>query len=785
MGNCQDKSNKSRDGSSAPSGQPAKRSGRESMLDITGKSATQSKGGGAPRLANIFMSPVKIEENYVFPKFVKTDDEREFISRITKDNFIFESVGKEERTHLLDAFESYRAPKGEAIITEGEVGDYFYVIQSGKVAFTVDGERVGDAGSGRSFGDLALLYDCPRAATCVAVEACELWRVDQKTFRQILANGRVNGDKETIESLQKVSFLKDLSNEYLAKMAAAAEAKTFKTGDVIIKKGDPGKDFYIIKEGLCKVKDIEVGGQSYADQILKVGDFFGERAIVTDEPRVANIVATSDVETLCLSRDAFLNIIGPLETLMEKESDLRGLKAVPVFAASDVTAFEYSELVGRMEEVTFKAGADLYNEGKEWVPAIYFVRKGKVQITSKSNKKMEREATAGGFFGDVSFVFHKDPIETAIVTEDATFVVLTKDNCKAVLRTMTRLSQDPEKIKEEKAKKEKALVKLEELKKHRILGVGTFGKVWLVSREVGGQTQAYALKVQRKRQLLRHSQVEGVIREIKVMAGLDHPFILKLLNVYEDAATVMMLLQLVQGGELYSVMKKHNNMMLPERDSKFYAASILEGLHYMHYRNILYRDLKPENVLIDKDGYAVIVDLGFAKEVHGKTFTLCGTPWYIAPEVVLGRGHDKAADYWSWAILVHEMCTGDTPFQEHGVDQMTLFKGIVKGKFKISARASQNVEDLVRKILVTKPQYRLGNLSGATKDIKTHAWLKDVDFNKMAKKVFRAPWRPKVSDPLDVSAFDNWDHMAKEERERPLNREEQKQFAPLNEVKFN
>lgn len=179
------------------------------------------------------------------------------------------------------------------------------------------------------------------------------------------------------------------------------------------------------------------------------------------------------------------------------------------------------------------------------------------------------------------------------------------------------------------------------------------------------------------------------------------------------------------------------------------------------------------------------MDLGFAKEVHGKTFTLCGTPWYIAPEVVLGRGHDKAADYWSWAILVHEMCTGDTPFQEHGVDQMTLFKGIVKGKYKISARASQNVEDLVRKILVTKPQYRLGNLAGATKDIKTHAWLKDVDFNKMAKKVFRAPWRPKVSDPLDVSAFDNWDHMAKEEKERPLNREEQKQFAPLNEVKFN
>jgi serine/threonine protein kinase len=170
------------------------------------------------------------------------------------------------------------------------------------------------------------------------------------------------------------------------------------------------------------------------------------------------------------------------------------------------------------------------------------------------------------------------------------------------------------------------------------LGVGTFGKVWLVSREVDGKTEAFALKVQRKRQLIHHNQVEGVIREIKVMGILDHPFILKLVNVFQDDKTIMMLLNLVQGGELYSVLKRHKNMMLPERDSKFYGSCILEGLHFMHYHSILYRDLKPENVLIDKDGYAVIVDLGFAKYVTGKTFTLCGTPWYIAPEVILGRG---------------------------------------------------------------------------------------------------------------------------------------------------
>jgi len=125
------------------------------------------------------------------------------------------------------------------------------------------------------------------------------------------------------------------------------------------------------------------------------------------------------------------------------------------------------------------------------------------------------------------------------------------------------------------------------------------------------------------------------------------------------------------------------------------------------------------------------------------------------------------------------MCTGDTPFQAHGSDQMSLFKGIVKGKFIISQYASKNVKDLVTQILQTKPQYRLGNLAGGAQDIKTHPWLQEVNFNKLSKKVFRAPWKPDIKDPLDVEAFDNWDHMETEDREAKLTKAEQAQFAEL------
>mmetsp|Transcript_904 Transcript_904/g.1399 ORF Transcript_904/g.1399 Transcript_904/m.1399 type:complete len:211 (+) Transcript_904:28-660(+) len=202
----------------------------------------------------------------------------------------------------------------------------------------------------------------------------------------------------------------------------------------------------------------------------------------------------------------------------------------------------------------------------------------------------------------------------------------------------------------------------------------------------------------------------------------------------------------------------------------------------MHSYSILYRDLKPENVLIGKDGYPVIVDLGFAKEVPDKTFTLCGTPWYIAPEVILGRGHDRACDHWSWAILVHEMVSGDTPFAASGSDQMTLFKAIVRGNYKISKRCNDIVKDLVEKVLVTRPTNRLGSLANAEQGLKTHPWLIDVDFDKLRQKRFRAPWKPNLKDALDVSEFDNWDHMELDEKLAPLSSREQQQFLAVDDV---
>ena len=330
--------------------QPRRSHYRESVLDITGKPVESSSNnrpqtGQAtethqPRLKNIFAAPVKISEDFVFPIYDKSDEDRRFIALAVQDNFIFAGVDNAELTNLINAFQVHEATSGEKIITEGETGDYFYILQHGSVIFTVGGANVGEAAAGSSFGDLALLYDCPRAATCTAVGECKLWRVDQNAFRQILANTTLNKDRAVLDTLRKVTFLKDLEIEYLNKIANSVETKTFKKGTRIVTKGEQGLEFYVLKEGKVSVEDIESGGRRFDNQVYGPGDYFGERAIVREEPRAANIVATTDVTTLTLSREKFLEVVGPLESLIKKTNDL--VMLVSICHVSDLYSFRKS-----------------------------------------------------------------------------------------------------------------------------------------------------------------------------------------------------------------------------------------------------------------------------------------------------------------------------------------------------------------------------------------------------------------------------------------------------------
>lgn len=277
----------------------------------------------------------------------------------------------------------------------------------------------------------------------------------------------------------------------------------------------------------------------------------------------------------------------------------------------------------------------------------------------------------------------------------------------------------------------------------------------------------YALKTISKRQLIQANQVKGVLREKQIMASIEHPFILPLVGSFQDDDNLYLLLPLIQGGELFNVVHTDKRDGISNDASIFYGACILEALGHLHARNIVYRDMKPENALIDGKGYCIMVDLGFAKIVVDKTYTLCGTPEYLAPEIIMSKGHDKAVDYWSFGVLVYEMLVGRSPFYFYGTDQVSLFKRIVMVKYSCPSTVNDDAKDLIKKLLTRRQTSRLGNLSGGCQDVKDHPWFSTMDWDKLNNYKLKAPWVPTIKNPLDASHFEDF---SREERERETGR---------------
>jgi len=731
--------------------------------DVESRERTINIHAKAKRAQNVFAEPLDMSEDFVIPNFPKSDTAVKFIDDSLADNFIFASLTKEERRLLIDAMKAEEVPAGTVIIQQGEVGDYFYVVEAGNISFAVDGNHVGACARGASFGELALLYNCPRAATCIANTDCKLWKVDQRTFRYMLANNNANQQKDVMEVLKKVAFLVDLDNDLLIKIADALTTVSFQKGDRIINKGDEGEVFYILKEGRVKVHDIGFGDSQYVDQVLGPGEFFGERALLTGDPRLANITAEVASVTLCLSRETFEKTLGPLQDLIDHAMKKRTLMGVPIFANSQFQPYEMSRLTDLVSEVTFLPGEVLAEEGQPSKQNLYIIREGKITVANENG--MISNLAAGDYFGDKFIQAEAGAVSQQTITaEDKTICgVLTKSAIESVIGNIDRLGKAMAPV----APKLDKTIDFKDLIKFRILGVGTFGKVWLVSHKKNGVP--YALKMLNKREIIGHHQVEGVIREKNIMTSIDHPFVVNLICTFQDDRHLYMLIELVQGGELFSVIHTETRDGIPNANSRFYAACILESLAHLHHRHITYRDLKPENILIDAMGYCVLVDLGFAKIVMDKTYTLCGTPEYLAPEIILSKGHDKGVDYWAFGVLIYEMLVGRSPFYSYGTDQVSLFKRIVQVKYSFPPGGVVNevAQDLIQRLIVRRQSNRFGCLARADMDIRDHAWFGVITTEKLLKKQIPAPWVPQIKDPLDASHFDSYRHV---ENEAPSNK---------------
>uniref|UniRef100_A0A8C9ETM0 Protein kinase cGMP-dependent 2 n=1 Tax=Pavo cristatus TaxID=9049 RepID=A0A8C9ETM0_PAVCR len=238
--------------------------------------------------------------------------------------------------------------------------------------------------------------------------------------------------------------------------------------------------------------------------------------------------------------------------------------------------------------------------------------------------------------------------------------------------------------------------------------------------KVKNENVAFAMKCIKKKHVVDTKQQEHIYSEKKILEQICSPFIVKLYRTFKDSKYVYMLLEACLGGELWSLLRDRGSF--DEPTTKFCVGCVTEALEYLHHIGIVYRDLKPENLILDAEGYIKLVDFGFAKKIGSgqKTWTFCGTPEYVAPEVILSKGHDFSVDFWSLGILVYELLTGSPPFS--GADQMTTYNLILKGieKLDFPRTITRRPEDLIRRLCRQNPTERLGNLRNGINDIKKH-----------------------------------------------------------------
>ncbi|KAG0677036.1 hypothetical protein C6P40_003083 [Pichia californica] len=294
--------------------------------------------------------------------------------------------------------------------------------------------------------------------------------------------------------------------------------------------------------------------------------------------------------------------------------------------------------------------------------------------------------------------------------------------------------------------KESKPLTIEDFDLLKVIGKGSFGKVMQVRKKDTGKI--YALKSIRKAHIVNKMEVTHTLAEKFVLSRVNSPFIVPLKFAFQSSEKLYLVLSFINGGELFYHLQKARRFPLIR--AKFYICELLSAIETLHSMNIVYRDLKPENILLDYQGHIALCDFGLCKinmKLDQKTNTFCGTPEYLAPELLLNRGYTRVVDFWTLGVLLYEMLTSLPPFYDEDVSIM--YKKILEDPLIFPSDMDSVTKDLITKLLNRDSAQRLGY--HGVDEIKSHQFFKDIDWVKLNNKGYIPPYKPQVKNSLDIS----------------------------------
>jgi CRP-like cAMP-binding protein len=531
-------------------------------------------------------------------------------------------------------------------------------------------------------------------------------------------------------------------------------------GEVLMRKGDTGHALYILQEGLL---DIFLSGtveEGAGDFKLRAGDSFGELALLYDTPRAATISAVRDSWLWVLDRSEF-KMVTRMNYTARISAYTKLIENIP-FLDRMVDKGHHDMIAGILEEIFVAQTEDICTIGED-AGFLFIIYEGECEAHKADGSA--RTLQAGDWIGERQLEQNIPADETLIVTsESVTALVLDRNSLHLVTKAVHSMKRTSSLISPTSTGIEKGQYADQFLRRRvsrsnihhgqspkaqenvlaglvpcGLLGEGSFGTVYLLADS--SHDRKFALKGLYKERIVKENLSKIVANERSVMALLNSDFVVRLVRTYQDASHVFFLLEAVMGGELFDVYSD-NDLFGSMDHARFYIGCVTLALSHLHLHRVIYRDLKLENCLLDDRGYVKITDMGIAKLVMGKTYTMCGTADYFAPETLKQSGYNRAVDWWACGVLMFIMVAGRSPFDAPEVTQ--IYKNIMKGfsKVKFPANFNSDIIDTIKSLCRKKPEERVPMMKGGIENLISMPFFSGLDWMQLEQRQVDPPFKP-------------------------------------------
>ena len=640
---------------------------------------------------------------------------------------VFEVLTRSQKDSLVHSLSNHSFVPGSVIVNEGDPGDLLYVIKQGIVLVTKNNQEVRKMGKGFYFGEQALLYSSPRTATVTAVNHVKCVAISGGELTELLGNKLqdiIYWNSITI-SIEKSDLLKKLTKAQIQMIVHNMSVERFEAGKVVVDAGRKVSEFFVIvvKGELVWARSRNLFGKVF--DAVNVENMLKECEGVFEE----DVEASFETTLAMMSKSTFEKCLGgSFHQITANNDALKVLSRIQILRGLSLDSIE--NVIKALKVQEYSEGSIVVNQNDPG-DAFFIVKSGKAEVC-KDGLTL-RTITKHDYFGERSLLFNnfrsasvkaKGHLVCWVISKSE-FTSLLEDSIRRQLLSRIELQDDT--------------VHFEDLCIIKQLGSGMFGNVFLVAHKKS--RTLYALKTVDRKKIAAYDIYENVILERKILLELDHVFIMKMVRTFKDNARLYFLLEIIQGMDLFDVLRELG--LLNEVDTRFYSACILIMIEHLHEREIIYRDLKPENIVVDDEGYPKMIDFGTAKFIKGRTFTIVGTPHYMAPEVVTGHGYSTSADFWSIGVMIYEFLFGKVPFGEDESDPYVIYEKIQQRNLefpKWSDKKSKS-KDFISQMLSPNPAKRI---VGGFENIKAHPWFAGLDWDQLLSKKIKSPYVPKV-----------------------------------------